>query len=213
MAKNVVAKMMIDGAVQDLMLKTGSDNVIVDASTGETLSTRLASILTDIAATITPAEVDTKISAAIDELIAGAPDTYDTLKEIADYIASNETVVDALNSAIANKVDKVSGKGLSTNDLTDALLTKLNGIAAGATKVAKSTTNGNILVNDAEVNVYTHPTTAGNKHIPAGGSAGQILEYSAAGTAQWADPKTEVRSGASVPSDLAEGELFLQILN
>ena len=34
---------------------------------------------------------------------------------------------------------------------------------------------------------YTHPTTAGNKHIPAGGSAGQILKWSAAGTAVWGD--------------------------
>lgn len=33
--------------------------------------------------------------------------------------------------------------------------------------------------------IYTHPTTAGNKHIPAGGSSGQILKYSAAGTAAW----------------------------
>lgn len=32
---------------------------------------------------------------------------------------------------------------------------------------------------------YTHPTTAGNKHIPAGGSSGQILKWSAAGTAAW----------------------------
>lgn len=33
--------------------------------------------------------------------------------------------------------------------------------------------------------VYTHPTTAGNKHIPSGGSAGQILKWSASGTAIW----------------------------
>jgi hypothetical protein len=33
--------------------------------------------------------------------------------------------------------------------------------------------------------VYVHPTTAGNKHIPAGGSAGQILRYSSDGTAAW----------------------------
>ena len=32
---------------------------------------------------------------------------------------------------------------------------------------------------------YTHPTTSGNKHIPSGGSAGQILRWSADGTAQW----------------------------
>lgn len=35
---------------------------------------------------------------------------------------------------------------------------------------------------------YTHPTSAGNKHIPSGGSSGQILEYSAAGTAKWSSP-------------------------
>lgn len=33
--------------------------------------------------------------------------------------------------------------------------------------------------------VYTHPTTAGNKHIPAGGATGQILRWSADGTAVW----------------------------
>ena len=37
-----------------------------------------------------------------------------------------------LAQVIATKVDKVTGKGLSTNDFTDALLTKLNGIASGA---------------------------------------------------------------------------------
>ena len=34
--------------------------------------------------------------------------------------------------------------------------------------------------------VYTHPATAGNKHIPAGGASGQFLKWSADGTAVWA---------------------------
>ena len=33
--------------------------------------------------------------------------------------------------------------------------------------------------------VYTHPTSAGNKHIPSGGATGQILKWSADGTAVW----------------------------
>ena len=33
---------------------------------------------------------------------------------------------------------------------------------------------------------YTHPTSAGNKHIPSGGSSGQFLKWSADGTATWA---------------------------
>ena len=46
------------------------------------------------------------------------------------------------------------------------IIAKLNGIATGA-------------------NNYTHPTTSGNKHIPSGGASGQILRWSADGTAVW----------------------------
>lgn len=38
-------------------------------------------------------------------------------------------------------------------------------------------------------NNYTHPTTSGNKHIPSGGSSGQILRWSADGTAVWGNDK------------------------
>lgn len=69
---------------------------------------------------------------------------------------------------IANKVDKVKGKQLSTEDYTTAEKTKLQGVAANA-------------------NNYVHPTTAGNKHIPAGGTAGQILVNNGNGTAKWQD--------------------------
>lgn len=45
---------------------------------------------------------DTKIS----DLVNGAPETLDTLKEIADAIEENDTIVDTLNSAIVEKADK-----------------------------------------------------------------------------------------------------------
>lgn len=32
---------------------------------------------------------------------------------------------------------------------------------------------------------YTHPTSAGNKHIPSGGSEGKILRWGSNGTAVW----------------------------
>ena len=65
--------------------------------------------------------------------------------------------------------------------MTAADKAKLNGIASNA-------------------NNYSHPTSAGNKHIPAGGSAGQILRWSADGTATWgADNNTtySIFKGAS----------------
>ena len=52
-----------------------------------------------------------------------------------------------LKTVLSNKVDKVSGKGLSTNDYTTAEKNKLAGIATGATKItvdsALSTTSTN----------------------------------------------------------------------
>lgn len=44
----------------------------------------------------------------------------------------NKPISNATNNALANKVDKVTGKGLSTEDFTTADKTKLTGIESGA---------------------------------------------------------------------------------
>lgn len=54
-------------------------------------------------------------------------------------------------------VTKVEGKGLSTNDFTNDLLTKLTGIQTGATAVANSAKNGAITINGKDETVYALP--------------------------------------------------------
>lgn len=54
-------------------------------------------------------------------------------------------------------VAKVEGKGLSTNDFTNDLLTKLTGIQTGATAVANSAKNGAITINGKDETVYALP--------------------------------------------------------
>ena len=61
-----------------------------------------------------------------------------------------------------------------------------DGNLSGGTNVSISS-SGVISSTDTDT-VYTHPTSAGNKHIPTGGAAGQFLKYSASGTAVWAAP-------------------------
>ena len=39
---------------------------------------------------------------------------------------------------------------------------------------------------NSHVATFVHPTTAGNKHVPAAGATGQLLQYASAGTAAWA---------------------------
>lgn len=57
-------------------------------------------------------EVKAVINSRINEIVNGAPEAFDTLKEIADYIAEHEEIAKALNEAIGNKVDKETGKSL-----------------------------------------------------------------------------------------------------
>ena len=49
-----------------------------------------------------------------------------------NYTNSDKTIVNNVTSNLANKVDKVNGKGLSTNDFTTAHMNKLSGIESGA---------------------------------------------------------------------------------
>ena len=88
-------------------------------------------------------------------------------------------------------------------------LNKLNGIATGATKVAKSSSNGHILINDTDTVVYTHPTGDGNNHLPSGGSVGQVLRASGGGAGEWG---TAIRVGATAPDNLLPNELFIKLL-
>jgi hypothetical protein len=100
-----------------------------------------------------------------DFLISAA---WDAGSETITLEVANQTPVSVvLPNVLRDTTYSVGDNGLTEKNFTSTLKTKLDGIAASA-------------------NNYVHPTTAGNKHIPAGGAAGQFLKYSADGTAVWA---------------------------
>ena len=156
----------------------------------------------------------------LDGIAANANKT--TVDSALSSTSTNPVQNKAINTALGNKVDKVSGKGLSTNDFTNTYKTKLDGIAEGANNYALPTANNSTLggvkttstvtstsgltacpiINGVPYykdtnTVYTHPTTEGNKHIPSGGSSGQILRWSSAGTAVWGNDNTTTYSNAT----------------
>ena len=210
--KNVTLRMMYEGAIVELFAKTGVQNVVVD-DTGKTLATKLAEIEADIQAAVaggfTAEQAQAVAAQEIAKWVGEAPEAGDTLLELFNLISGNQGAIETINTAITGKVDKVEGKGLSTNDLTNDLLALLQSVSNGANKTEKSDTNGNIKIDGQEVKVYTHPTGAGNEHLPSGGNVGQVLRADGSGKGVWGE---NVRSGASVPSDLAEGEFFIEIL-
>ena len=105
------------------------------------------------------------------DLIGSAPETMDTLEEVAAAIQENKDVETALNEAIgtkANQTELDTHTGNSTIHITASERTKWNAAKThadsthartDATKVEKSTTNGNIKINDVETTVYTHPSS------------------------------------------------------
>jgi hypothetical protein len=85
------------------------------------------------------------------------------------------TEADTLANLLSNKVDKVTGYGLSKNDFTDALLSKLNGIEAGANRYIHPTGGADAAIDDAAgrvlagitVNALGHVTSVSSKTLAA----------------------------------------------
>lgn len=85
------------------------------------------------------------------------------------------TEADTLANLLSNKVDKVEGYGLSKNDFTDALLSKLNGIEAGANRYIHPTGGADAAIDDAAgrvlagitVNALGHVTSVSSKTLAA----------------------------------------------
>ena len=78
----------------------------------------------------TKTETDNKITEKVAEIVAGAPEDFDTLKEMSDWIASHENSAAEMNSAIqtlktgmVSKVDTTSIPSL-TQEEYDALTEK-----------------------------------------------------------------------------------------
>lgn len=101
------------------------------------------------------------------------------------------TTVNGNTGAIV-KADIVA-LGIPAQDTTYAVFTtSVNGLVpmggAGTTRYLRQ--DGTWVVPPNDNTVYTHPTGAGNNHIPTAGTVGQILVNSAAGTAVWANQYT-----------------------
>ena len=87
----------------------------------------------------------------IRDIIGAAPEALDTLEEIALALNEDPDFAATITNLLAQKVDKVSGKGLSTEDFTTAEKQKLAGIEDGANKyIHPSTHPASMIVETSE---------------------------------------------------------------
>lgn len=151
-------------------------------------------------------KVSTQIDDAIDRCITGLSVSGKTITYTKGDGNTGTITTQDTNTTYSDATISTSGL-MSASDKT-----KLDGIETDANKytlpTASSSTLGgvkttsNVTSNSGYTacpiisgvpyykdtnNIYTHPTTAGNKHIPSGGSSGQILRWDSDGTAKWED--------------------------
>lgn len=105
--------------------------------------------------------------------------------------ATDKTKLDGIAAGANNYRHPDSVAGAKDSGLYK-IATDANGHVTAVAAVTKSDITALGIPAQDTNTVYTHPTTAGYKHIPSGGSSGQYLKYSAAGTAKWATPSSNV---------------------
>lgn len=87
----------------------------------------------------TVSAVGTYVENKVAELVGSAPETLDTLNELAAALGDDPNFATTVATQLGNKVDKVDGKSLSTNDYTTEEKEKLAGIEVSANKTIVDT--------------------------------------------------------------------------
>ena len=221
-AQKAILTAKIGGVLKDLMVKTSADQVFIDDST--TLEAKLTELVNALdgkaAASHTHAQADvtgledaltvrptteamnTAISTAISDLIGGAPETYNTLKEIADYIDAHQDVVDALNASIGSKADAsvvatLQGTVTAIKTVTDSL-----GALATKDSVTESDLDETLKtkINAAAEGNHSHD----NKTVLDGITADLVTAWNG---------KSTIHYSATQPVGLAEGDLWVQLID
>ena len=139
------------------------------------------------------------VDKAIAELVDGSPAALDTLKELSAALGNDPNFATTVATQIGRKVDKVTGKGLSTEDYTSEEKAKLAGVAAGANNYQHPATHpASVIVQDSTHRFVTDP----EKKTWNGKASTTVATQSANGLMSAADKKKL--------DDLTGGELVIQ---
>ena len=130
-------------------------------------------------------------------------------------------------TATAVEINKLDGLTATTAELnyvdgvTSNIQTQLNGKSPTSHSHSAATTSVNGFMSSSDkskldgiasgANNYVHPTSAGNKHIPSGGSSGQILQWSSDGTAKWGNPSKGIECSAAQPTGQQIGDYWIKL--
>ena len=189
------AKSNLVAAINELQAAVASATEINDASTGT-------------AATWSASKIITELNDVKSDILGGAGAAFDTLQELATLIGENDGDITGILTALDNRVRFDAAQTLTAPQKTQALANI--GAAADTHGHAAATTGAPGFMSAADktkldgvaasANNYVHPTTDGNRHVPAT-AAGDVNEFLksnsvAGGAPAWAVvTKTDVGLG------------------
>lgn len=129
-------------------------------------------------------------------------------------------------SRVSENVDKIDAAIKAVDDAVNGVGLQLEEISSNSVKVASSTTNGNLLINDVETTIYKHPGSGTNPHgtTKTDVGLGNVTNESKAtmftnptftgtakATANTSYTTSQIRNislGTTVPTSLANGEVY-----
>ena len=136
-----------------------------------------------------------------------------------NYDTTAKSIVDGVVSALADKVDKIPGKGLSTEDYTTAEKTKLRGIATGAEVNVQADFNESDSSSDAYIlnkptlgtaaaKDSTAAVTSGSTDLVESGAVKSAIDAAVSSAYHAAGPKTVAELISSLLVAANEGDVY-----
>lgn len=186
------AKSNLVAAINELQAAVASATEINDASTGT-------------AATWSASKIITELNDVKSDILGGAGAAFDTLQELATLIGENDGDITGILTALDNRVRFDAAQTLTAPQKTQALANigaaadthTHNAATTGAPGFMSAADKTKLDGVAASANNYVHPTTDGNRHVPAT-AAGDVNEFLksnsvAGGAPAWAPvTKTDV---------------------
>ena len=103
-----------ENPVQNKVIKSYVDNSLANIQTALNSKANSADVYTKL-------ETDTKITEKVAEIVADAPEDFDTLKEMSDWIANHEGSAAAMNSAINANAENIANIQSEIGDIESVL--------------------------------------------------------------------------------------------
>lgn len=140
------------GTPEDVYTKTETDNLLSTKSNKSN--------------TYTKTETDNKITEKVSEIVAGAPEDFDTLKEMSDWLTEHEDSAATMNSAIQKNAEDIATANTAIQKNKTDIATANTNITKNAEDIATANTNIQKNVDDITItknDVAINRTTLGTQ--------------------------------------------------